>query len=85
MTAASAAAGGLGGAMTDSLLGATAQARRRCEACDCWTEQTMHDCGTPTRHAAGLARLDNDAVNLVSGAAGGALSLAIWLLWRRLA
>lgn len=72
--------GGFGGAMTDSLLGATVQERRRCERCDSWTEQMIHECGTPTRHAAGLARLDNDAVNLASGLAGGLLAVAAWRL-----
>jgi uncharacterized protein (TIGR00297 family) len=76
------AAGGFGGAMMDSLLGATAQSRRRCDRCDSWTEQMIHECGTPTRHAAGLARLDNDAVNLASGIAGGLLAVAAWSLLR---
>ena len=74
------AGAGFGGAMADSLLGATVQSRRRCERCDSWTEQMIHECGTPTRHASGLARLDNDAVNLASGLAGGLLAVAAWWL-----
>lgn len=69
--------GGVAGSTLDSLLGATLQLRRRCDRCDCETERTIHDCGTATSHASGIAWLGNDAVNLICGAAGGLLALAI--------
>jgi uncharacterized protein (TIGR00297 family) len=69
--------GGIAGSTLDSLLGATLQLRRRCDRCDCDTERTIHDCGATTSRAAGIAWLGNDAVNLICGAAGGLLALAI--------
>ena len=69
--------GGIAGSTLDSILGATLQLRRHCDQCNCATERKIHDCGTPTRRAAGLAWLDNDAVNLICGAAGGLLALAM--------
>lgn len=67
-------AGGVAGALVDSLLGATLQARRWCETCTRETERVVHDCGTETRRLRGLPWLDNDAVNLASSAAGGLLA-----------
>ena len=64
------ALGGLAGALTDSLLGATLQARRWCEVCAKSTERQVHDCGAPTRHAGGLRGFDNDVVNLVCTTVG---------------
>ena len=72
-----AGAGGIGGALVDSLIGATLQSRRWCDACDAATERVVHDCGQPTRLAGGYRWLDNDAVNLVCGAAGGLLAVAL--------
>ena len=69
--------GGVAGSTLDSLLGATLQLRRRCDRCDCDTERAIHDCGAETRRAGGIAWLGNDAVNLVCGAVGGLLALAI--------
>ena len=69
--------GGIVGSTLDSLLGATLQLRRRCDRCDCATERAVHDCGERTRRAGGIAWLGNDAVNLVCGAVGGLLALAI--------
>ncbi len=71
-----AVAAGVAGAFTDSLLGATMQARYRCPQCDVATERTVHRCGTPTIFIGGLRRVDNDLVNLLaslSGALFGAL------------
>lgn len=72
--------GGIMGAATDSILGATLQARRWCDACAMPTERTVHTCGATTRPAGGIAWLDNDRVNLaavVAGAITGALVLAL--------
>ena len=68
--------GGVAGAVADTLLGATLQARRRCPRCDASTERIVHGCGTTTRPAGGLPWLDNDLVNLLASAVGGAVALA---------
>jgi uncharacterized protein (TIGR00297 family) len=71
------AAGGLGGSLMDSLLGAAVQERRWCDACASPTEQRVHRCGARTRHHGGIARLDNDMVNLLSTMTGGLLAWAL--------
>ncbi|HXT14382.1 MAG TPA: DUF92 domain-containing protein [Gemmatimonadaceae bacterium] len=71
------AAGGFVGALVDSLLGALIQTRRWCPACAQLTERIIHDCGTPTTARGGVRWLTNDAVNLLSGVAGGLL--AAWM------
>ena len=68
------ALGGIVGAMADSVIGATIQARRWCDACERETERITHDCGAATRRLRGLAWLDNDVVNVLSNAAGGILA-----------
>jgi uncharacterized protein (TIGR00297 family) len=69
--------GGVAGALADSLVGATIQARRRCSSCDALTERTIHSCGTPTVQAGGIPWLSNDAVNLVCAAVGAATAVAV--------
>jgi uncharacterized protein (TIGR00297 family) len=71
------ALGGVAGALTDSILGATIQARRWCEACATSTERKVHSCGKPTLHAAGLRGFDNDVVNAVCSAVGGLVALGM--------
>ncbi|HEU4566122.1 MAG TPA: DUF92 domain-containing protein [Gemmatimonadaceae bacterium] len=71
------AAGGVAGALTDTLLGALAQERRWCPRCREETEQHLHRCGTRTVHARGVAWLDNDAVNLLCGVAGAVVAIAL--------
>jgi uncharacterized protein (TIGR00297 family) len=66
--------GGLVGAFLDSVLGASVQSRRWCDACECETERAVHDCGAATRALRGAAWVDNDAVNLISTAVGGLLA-----------
>jgi len=68
------AIGGIAGAMIDSVIGATVQSRRWCDACERETERMLHDCGSETRRLRGVSWLDNDVVNFVSNAAGGILS-----------
>ncbi|MEP6549670.1 MAG: DUF92 domain-containing protein [Gemmatimonadales bacterium] len=71
------ALGGIAGALADSLLGATLQARRWCEVCSKSTERLTHSCGAKTRHAGGLAGFDNDAVNFVCSCVGGLIALLL--------
>lgn len=67
------------GMALDSLLGATAQGRFRCPACDRPSEWPVHRCGTATIHEGGIRWLDNDAVNLAATAAAAALALGAWV------
>lgn len=75
--AAAAFAGGIVGAIADSLLGATVQERRRCLHCDEPTERQVHRCGHGTRLVGGVRGLGNDAVNVGCTLVGGLL--ASWL------
>ena len=70
-------AGGIVGAVTDSLAGATVQARRRCASCDALTERVVHSCGTPTVPAGGVSWVSNDAVNALCTAMGAASALVV--------
>ena len=72
-----AAIGGIIGSTMDSLFGATLQARRWCDRCQRPTERERHDCGELSRRDGGVSWLGNDAVNLVTGLAGGLV--AAWL------
>jgi uncharacterized protein (TIGR00297 family) len=72
-------AGGIAGALIDSLLGATLQARRWCPACERECEVDPHPCGTATVARRGLAWLDNDGVNLAATLTGAALAGGSWL------
>ncbi len=71
------ALGGVAGALADSLLGATLQARRWCDLCARSTERVVHSCGTPTRHEGGVAGFDNDAVNAVCSGVGALVALLL--------
>jgi uncharacterized protein (TIGR00297 family) len=72
---------GLAGSVADSLLGATVQARYRCDICGAATEATHH-CGAPTTLVAGWRLLDNDGVNALATLTG---ALAAALLQRLVA
>jgi uncharacterized protein (TIGR00297 family) len=72
-----AAAGGVFGALVDSVLGATLQARRWCPACARATEQPVHRCGAESVQRGGVAWLDNDAVNFACALSGGLLAAAL--------
>ncbi len=76
--------GGMAGTITDSLLGATAQAMYWCPRCQQETERRVHSCGAETEHRRGLRWLDNDGVNFASTAAGALVAvLAARALSRR--
>lgn len=67
------------GMLLDSWLGATAQGRFHCPACDRASEWPRHHCGARTLHRGGLPWLTNDWVNgcaTICGACAG------WLAWR---
>jgi uncharacterized protein (TIGR00297 family) len=68
----SAAAGGVAGALLDSVLGASLQALRWCPACECECETRVHRCGSSTVLRRGAAWLENDGVNFAA-TLGGAI------------
>ena len=70
-------AGGVLGALADSLAGATVQARRLCASCDARTERAIHSCGAHTVHVGGAAWMTNDAVNLLCSVVGAASAYAL--------
>jgi uncharacterized protein (TIGR00297 family) len=73
----SAVAGGIAGALADSLLGSTMQERRHCPACGALTERRLHNCqpgGVETMVVGGFRRFDNDWVNLTSTAIGAVIA-----------
>lgn len=74
-------AAGCLGALTDTLLGASVQERRWCDACARPTERRRHDCGAVTRHVGGKTAMDNDAVNLLATLAGAASATLLAFLW----
>jgi uncharacterized protein (TIGR00297 family) len=72
------AAAGFGGAILDSVLGATLQGVRNCPVCRVETEQAVHrTCGARTYGVRGYAWLNNDAVNAVACLAAAAMCLAL--------
>lgn len=74
------AAGGVVGAVADTLIGAWLQERRRCQQCSTHTEQRVHACGSHTVIDSGIAGLNNDAVNALCtllGAVGAAVMVLL--------
>jgi uncharacterized membrane protein len=71
------AAGGMVGAVVDSVLGAVVQEVRICPVCAEETELSIHRCGHPTSHQRGAAWCNNDVVNLASTAAGAAIAMVV--------
>jgi uncharacterized protein (TIGR00297 family) len=74
---------GMVGSLVDSVLGATLQARRRCDVCGALTERQVHDCGGATRHAQGVRWIDNDVVNVTTTVAGFVIAGALGAWWLR--
>ena len=75
-----AAISGLGGALFDSLLGATAQAVYVCDACGTETERAIHRCGRATRLLRGWRWLDNDWVNFLASAFSALIGAAMGMI-----
>ena len=76
---AGAAVGGLVGAFSDSVLGATLQASYRCPNCNQETERhPLHTCGSMTVQVRGWHWLGNDQVNLFASAGGGIAAMVVW-------
>lgn len=71
----STAVGGIAGSLADSVLGATIQSVRLCQACGEETELPAHHCGAPTAHLRGVNWCDNDAVNALSISTGALTSM----------
>jgi uncharacterized membrane protein len=65
------------GSTVDSVLGATVQELRRCDACGRNCETDPHACGAPTRLVRGLAGAANDVVNLLATVAGAAIAFVL--------
>lgn len=64
------------GALADSFLGAAVQRMNRCLVCGREVEAALH-CGKPTAFYKGIRLLNNDAVNMISSAAGGLISTGL--------
>ena len=64
------AAAGFGGAMADSIFGATLQALHYCSRCGRLCETDPHLCGSATSLVRGWRAIDNDAVNAIATIAG---------------
>jgi uncharacterized protein (TIGR00297 family) len=72
-------AGGIAGALIDSILGASAQALRWCPRCARACETDPHVCGTATTLRRGFGWLGNDAINLAATLCGALIAGAIAL------
>ncbi len=71
-------AGGLFGAVVDSLVGAAVQRKGYCVVCLKPTEALKH-CGERTKATRGSPYVENNVVNVISTVAGAAAALAIFL------
>jgi uncharacterized membrane protein len=69
---------GFAGMAADSALGAVAQGRFRCPACDRDSEWPVHRCGTRTVRTGGMEWLNNDGVNLAATTLAAAIAALAW-------
>jgi uncharacterized protein (TIGR00297 family) len=70
-------AAGIGGALLDSILGASVQALRWCPQCARPCERNPHSCGATTAPLRGFGWLDNDGVNFSATLAGAAIAFVL--------
>lgn len=70
--------GGLSGSLADSIIGATIQQRRWCDACDKATEMVIHKCGAVTRQVGGVTFIENDAVNFMANTVGAGVAAFLY-------
>lgn len=75
--AAAIAIGGVGGALIDSLLGASVQSLRWCAHCRRRCETEPHICGANTQPLRGFTWVTNDIVNLCATLGGALLAYAV--------
>lgn len=71
--------GGFVGAISDSVLGATVQARYKCSKCGRITEKPTH-CSGPSTLSSGLDAIDNDVVNILATVLGSASGVLVFAL-----
>jgi uncharacterized protein (TIGR00297 family) len=71
------AVAGVAGALLDSVVGASLQARHWCPTCSSECETPQHHCGTPTTLRRGVRWIQNDAVNLMATLCGAIVSAAL--------
>jgi uncharacterized protein (TIGR00297 family) len=69
--------GGFVGSLADSMLGATVQEVRFCDACAAESEEWVHRCGALTRPTRGVPLCDNDVVNGLATATGAMASILL--------
>ncbi|MBT3252716.1 MAG: DUF92 domain-containing protein [Candidatus Marinimicrobia bacterium] len=68
------------GSIVDSILGASIQAKFKCEVCGKATERVVH-CHEETTHISGMRWLDNDWVNVAGSLSGGLIFMLLYLLF----
>lgn len=74
--------GGVTGAFSDSILGATVQAQYFCPDCRAFTEKKIHRCGRSTIYQRGLLWFNNDMVNFASSLLGSLMGGLFYRLTR---
>lgn len=72
---------GICGMLIDSMLGALAQGRFRCPACDAPSEWPVHRCGGTTELTGGWRWLTNDGVNGMATALAALAGAVAWAVW----